>query len=155
MTPKTEIDKSPPPELDGHPFAQKVWRRVVKIYSELEATIVTGLDRDHLADYCLASEEVMAIGKDLQRARESLEKLERRIPHVKDPDALAKAIEHQNAGFRLLINLNGRIDRKRKLCMVMRHDLYLTPRSRAGVVPGTKPPEPEPDEMEKVLEDDV
>ncbi len=153
MTPKTEIEKAPPPELDGHPFAQKVWRRSVKLYGELEATIVTGLDRDHLADYCLTSEEVMKIGKDLERARQSIEKLERRIPHVK-ADALEKTMEQLNAAYRLLINLNGRIDRKRKICMVMRHDLYLTPRSRAGVAPGAKPPEPEKDPMEEVLDGD-
>jgi phage terminase small subunit len=154
MTPVSMIEKVPPPELKGHPYAQNIWRRTVKIYGELEAKIISGLDRDHLVDYCMASEEVMNITKDLLRARQSQETLDRKIAQVKDKEALAELMEHQNAGYRLIINLNGRADRKRKICMIMRNDLYLTPKSRAGVVPGGKPPEPPPDPMGDLLKDD-
>jgi phage terminase small subunit len=155
MTPKTKIHRKPPHELDGHPAAQSIWRRTVKVYSELKAQIATALDQDHLVDYCLASEELADIGDDVRRLRGKIQKLEKRLSRLRNADLRDEAKAELGCANKLLITLLGRLDRKRKLCMAMRHDLYLTPRSRAGAAPTEKPKDPPKDPMEELLNGNV
>lgn len=47
-----------PTRLAGHPIAEKVWRRMARLYNEIEGEIVTRLDMDLLIDYCILIEQV-------------------------------------------------------------------------------------------------
>jgi phage terminase small subunit len=114
----------PPAMLRGNAAAQKVWRRVMRLYADVEATIVTGLDQDLLIEYCTVVAEV----EELNGLRAAL---------ADDMDALIK--------------LDARVDRKRAHLHKLRESLYLTPRARAGVAPAAAQAEETPDEMEQLL----
>ena len=148
------LPMSAPARLVGHPVAEAAWRRLMRLYSEMEAAIVTRLDMDLLIDYCVLLEQISEIDKmrsvayavwlTLAGAHEELLKR-------KERDAAAEMAVKVTGAFDAVIKLDGRADRKRALALQLRQSLYLTPRARAGVAPAKKEePEP-PDELEQLL----
>lgn len=136
LTPISELPEAPA-ELKGHAAALVVYRRLMSLYAELVAEVVTALDLDTLLDYCLTMEQIgqldglrNALYRSLVKARSDEKKLE---------------LEQR------LLAMDARCERKRVLAQRLRESLYLTPRARAGAAPPTKPPEPEVDPMEALL----
>ena len=136
LTPISELPERPA-ELKGHAAALAVYQRLLSLYAELVAEVVTALDLDTLLDYCLTMEQIgqldglrNALFRSLTKARSDEKKME---------------LEQR------LLALDARAERKRVLAQRLRESLYLTPRARAGATPPTKPAEPERDEMETLL----
>jgi phage terminase small subunit len=120
LTPVESLPADPPAELKGYPIAESCWRYHVTLYDSLAAKIVTPLDLHALIEYCMGWQYLT----DLQVMRR-------------------KALQDLK-NFKLVISIDTRIDRKGARLDTLRQQLYLTPRSRAGVAPAEKPPE-EPD----------
>ena len=57
-----------------------------------------------------------------------------------------------SGAFDTVVKLDARSDQKRKFIFDLQKSLYMTPRSRAGAKPLKLPPEEDPDEMEKLLD---
>lgn len=122
MNPGRTLPVNPPAELKEYPIAMQVWRRTVRLFDGLQANILTALDRDLLIEYSLSMQFI----DDLRRLR-------------------AGAIKAKN--FELLLSLDQRLDRKAARIDNLRQQLYLTPRSRAGVVPADKPTDEPPEAL--------
>lgn len=58
MTPARGLPMAAPARLAKHEQAATIWRRLVRLYSELESEIVTALDQDLLIDYCILMEQI-------------------------------------------------------------------------------------------------
>ncbi len=120
ITPEARLSTRPPAELSGYPVAQKAWRFHVKLYQALKMRLATPLDTHTLLEYCLGWQYL----DDLKQARK-------------------KALDAGDT--KTLLSLDARIDSKGSRLDVLRSLLYLTPRSRAGVIPDAKEPENKPD----------
>jgi hypothetical protein len=112
----------------------------VGVYLGLAAEIVSTLDLDQLADYCLLIGQVA----ELDRLRAAT---------LASWERMAQEGKAEQAGelLDLILKIDARSDRKRSLLNQLRQSLYLTPRSRAGTAPKPKPAEPELDDLEKYL----
>jgi hypothetical protein len=128
LRPRRDLPLSPPRELEST-VARRVWRYLMKRYEEMEAEIVTSLDRDLLVDYCILAGQV-----------DELDQLRSTAYKEKDIDVIVK--------------LDARSERKRAHMQRLRESLYLTPRSRAGVAPEKKVEEPE-DALDDLLNEFV
>lgn len=129
INPRGAVSSRPPKELAGLSVARKEWKRVIELYSEIEAEIVTRLDVNLLTQYCILYDQIVEL--DAIRAR---------------------LAGDEKSDIDRLIKLDGRLDRKRALLLQYQQSLYLTPRSRAGVSPRRKgAPEP-PDELTQLLD---
>ena len=156
-TPQTQLSKAPPAELKGHRVARGVWTRLIGLYFETEGVLITAFDADLLTKYCMAEEELAELYKlrgevkDLYVAHSKL--LARIRPK---PDQLKDyfgALSQANALLQRFQGLDARMDGKRKMVFTLAQSMYLTPRSRAGVAPQSKPPEEEKDELETLLDE--
>ena len=152
LRPTTKLTQAVPVALKGHAIASAIWKHMVKLYGELEAEIVSSLDRDMLTDYCILEEQLGELDqlrknayKDWGQAQAAVNKIKPRADNLED---WARAQGRVNDLFGLIIKLDGRADRKRSLLLQFRQSLYLTPRSRSGVNPGEKPEE-EPDALKE------
>jgi len=112
--PGKTLSTRPPKELDGMPIAQRAWRYHVRLYRGIKGVLLTAFDLHVLVEYCRGWEEL-----------ESLRELR------------AKA----GGDVELLLKIDARLDRKATRLDNLRSQLFLTPRSRAGVAPAEKPPE--------------
>jgi len=151
FVPSTELTVRVPVSLYGHEYAKKVWRRLIEIYQDLDAKIVSKLDEDMLVDYCLVMEELIGLDRLRDLSMVVLEKLRARADEIADPDSLYKIIKETNTLLREIKSVDARSDRKRTLLHKLRQSLYLTPRSRAGVNPEAKAPEDD-DPMSELLD---
>jgi phage terminase small subunit len=106
----------PPEELKGYSVAESCWEYHVGLFQTLQGKIVTPLDAHVLIEYCLSWQYL----DDLKQVRR-------------------KALELKK--FDLLLSVDARIDRKGVRLDSLRQQLYMTPRSRAGVAPAEKEPE--------------
>lgn len=78
MQPESALPRNPA-RLKKHPIAAAAWRRMLKIYDELDAEIVSRLDQDLLIDYCMLIEQLtemaelrknsMQLWRDLDKER--------------------------------------------------------------------------------------
>jgi phage terminase small subunit len=156
LRPGRALPVQAPAQLAGHRLAEIAWRRLMRIYSELEAEIVTRLDLDLLLDYCLLAEQVAELDAMRKSATEIWKQLDAQrlelIKAQKLDEALTMASKVTDA-FDSILRIDGRVDRKRDLMFKMRQSLYLTPRARAGAAPTKKEKEEPPDEMEQLLDD--
>jgi hypothetical protein len=167
LTPQRGLPIDAPSRLKEHEVASAAWRRIMRMYNELEAEIVTRLDLDLLIDYCLLTEQV----QEMDRMRKVVyqlwlelgqrhDKVKTESEHTEDPDA-AEALEEEAIllaskvldAFEAVVRLDGRVDRKRSLMLQWRQSLYLTPRARAATAPTKKEREVPPDELENLLND--
>jgi phage terminase small subunit len=100
--------------------AETVYKRLMKHYSQLDAVIVTVLDRDLLVNYCNAVAELseLMILRKLSMGK-----------FYSSPSSLS---------INDILALDSRIDRKKSIILTMAQSLYLTPRARAGVAPEKK-----------------
>jgi len=152
LQPATTLTQKPPAQLLGHHVAWSHWKRLIGLYQEVEGKVVTAFDVDLLLDYCLVIEELRV---DLPKLQNMLmatyERLDEKSKDVVDDETLFKLTrELSNLAARIQA-MDARRDRKRTLAQNLRQTLYLTPRSRAGVAPPTKPPEEPDDDMDKLL----
>ena len=156
LRPRRELPMDAPARLDGHDIARGAWRRIMRIFADLEAEVVTRLDQDLLIDYCILLEQVVELDHMRKAAyRVGLQLAERHrqlISEDKSDDAVLLAIKIVGA-FDAVLKLDARADRKRDLLLKWRQSLYLTPRARAGAAPAKKEPEPPPDDFEQLLDD--
>ena len=116
----------PPKELDGYPVAQECWRYHIRLYDKLAGVIITPFDRDLLVEYCL-SQAYLAELRHLRKL----------------------AMEKHR--YELYVSIDQRMDRKGARLDTLRQQLYLTPRSRAGVAPSEKEKE-EVDPIDRLLD---
>jgi phage terminase small subunit len=156
LRPGRALPAQAPAQLAGHKLAEIAWRRLMRIYGELDAEIVTRLDLDLLLDYCLLAEQVAELDAMRKSATEIWEQLDaQRLALIKanNLDEALKVSIRVTDTFDSILRIDGRVDRKRDLMFKLRQSLYLTPRARAGTAPSKKEKEEPPDEMERLLDD--
>jgi phage terminase small subunit len=155
MTGDRGLPITPPARLAKHETAAAVWRRLMRLYGELEAELVTRLDQDLLCDYCILMEQVTELDqlrRDAYEIYEAMRAAWAELPEGTPPaEKLDLAMKLQTA-FGEVIKLDGRVDRKRALLLQLRQSLYLTPRARAGVAPSKKEEEAPVDPLEQLLD---
>jgi len=122
-----KLSMKPPAELTGYLIAQSCWKYLIRLYNKLEGVIITPFDKDILIEYCLGMEYVSEL-RNLRR------------------------IALNNKSYELYIGVDTRLDRKGARLDTLRAQLYLTPRSRAGVAPSEKMKE-EYDPMDRLLDE--
>ena len=155
MKPTTKLGMEPPRALDDHPHARKVWKRTIRLYTEIQGEIITAFDEDILIKYCLAEGELV----ELQGFRKAIAILwnqhSKWLAKLKPTNENLKnyfnALTQANALLKQFQGMDARLDGKRKMLLAMEQSLYLTPRSRAGVAPPEKPEEKPDSEMDKLL----
>ncbi len=156
LKPRRDLPMEAPARLKDHDVAAATWRRMMRMYSELDGEVVTRMDLDLLVDYCMLIEQVGELDymrKVAHAAWLQLAKAHQDLVELgDDDDAVWMAIKVVGA-FDAVVKLDGRVDRKRDLLLKWRQSLYLTPRARAGAAPAKKDPEPPPDDLEKLLDE--
>ncbi len=169
VMPSRPLPKQAPAILKGQKVASETWRRLVRMYSELEAEIVSRLDMDLLVDYCMLTQQVAeldvmrqsaySVWMRLSKKHEELAKEAKTFAddgkrtEAKEKSELALEYATKVVGaFDAIVKLDARSERKRALLKQYRESLYMTPRARAGVAPKGKEPESEEDDpMDKLL----
>ena len=73
LEPERGLSVQAPARLKDHPVAQAAWRRLMRMYGELQATVVTRMDQDLLVDYCMLMEQVV----ERDNARAALKRVRR------------------------------------------------------------------------------
>ena len=58
LTPEIGLPMAAPARLKRHPVASTAWRRMMRMYADLDAVVVTALDQDILIDYCILLEQL-------------------------------------------------------------------------------------------------
>jgi hypothetical protein len=66
---------------------------------------------------------------------------------------LVQIVNKVQLAYKTVLDIDARLDRKRLSLLGYQQQMYLTPRSRAGVVPERADEEDQLDEMEKLLGD--
>lgn len=149
MLPTDELPLGAPPELKLYPVAAAKWVELMKLYTQMEADIVSALDRDLLIDYCMMTEYVKHLDRLYAVAAMVLNTLEQKAKRTKkDPETLASNIGYVSEK---MIDINARMERQRMALQKLREALYLSPKARAGYNPQRKPAPPAPDEMDEIL----
>lgn len=169
VTSDNKLPITAPKELRGHTVAREVWRRLVRQDNKLESPLMSGQDRDILIDLCLAIEEKEELAGMRKAAHEDwLARREdvhfyRKTMREMDKDELSanlaslqkEAIALVNkvqAAYKTVLEIDSRMDQKKKLIAEYLRVLYLTPMSRAKAVPTIKETTTdEEDEMEALL----
>lgn len=123
---KKRLSVKPPMVLDGYPVAQECWKYHIRLYDQLAGVIITPFDRDLLVEYCLGQ----AYLAELRHLRK---------------------LAMEKHRYELYVSVDQRMDRKGARLDTVRQQLYLTPRSRAGVAPIVKEKE-EDDPMDRLLD---
>jgi phage terminase small subunit len=143
-----------PSALKGMKVAGAVWRRMIRMYGEVEGTIVTRLDLDLLTNYCILAEQ-LAEDDELRKAAFEVYKAAKKafdLISFDDPALKFSSATKVTASFDAVVKLDGRADRKRDLMFKLQQSLYLTPRARAGAAPKEKEKEKESiDPMDALL----
>jgi phage terminase small subunit len=92
MKPERGLPMAAPARLKGHDLASEAWRRMMRMYTELESEIVTRLDQELLINYCMLVEQLGEI--DLMRKTTYKMWLEIGVKH---DQALSKIVEAKEA----------------------------------------------------------
>lgn len=154
LSPDGDLPMRVPSRLFGHEVAAECWRRVMRAYSQVEATVVTQMDMDLLVDYCILTEQVAELDELRKASFASWKKLDDGWAKVEEElhgKELLQAVIAMQQAFNDVVKLDGRVDRKRSLLLQLRQSLYLTPRARAGVAPAKKEEAAPLDPMEQLL----
>jgi hypothetical protein len=163
------LPASAPKELKGHTYARESWRRLMREFESLKAERVDSQDRDLLIAYCLTLEEEQdllamrsAALADWKDRREDVLMHRRHMVDYKENDSetwdvlakqLVQIVNKVQLAYKTVLDIDARLDRKRSSLLGYQQQMYLTPRSRAGVVPERADEENQLDEMEKLLGD--
>lgn len=158
LTPKTSLSKTPPLLLQKHKQARETWKRLLKLYSEVDGTIATAFDEDLLVNYCLAEQELdqlMTLRAYIHKLWNTQTKLLGKLkPTLETLEDYSEALAQANKLMQRFQGMDARLDGKRKLLHTIAQSLYLTPRARAGVAPPEKPAEKPKSEMGGLLDSD-
>jgi phage terminase small subunit len=160
VTSDTRLPTTAPKELRAHKVAKEVWRRLVREDNKLESPLMSAQDRDLLVDLCLASEEEEQIIQMRNAAREDwLARRQAAIEHrrhmtrweemaeteddfpvnfIELERQAIKLVNHVQAAYRTVLDIDARLDGKRRLIADYLSQLYLTPKSRAKAVPSIR-----------------
>jgi phage terminase small subunit len=92
MVSDRSLPKRPPPALRDHKIAGDAWRKLIRMYEEIEGELITRLDMDILITYCLLWEQVGEL--DLMRKTTYRQWLELGAAHDK---AIAEALKAKRA----------------------------------------------------------
>ena len=162
------LPSSAPKELTGHTFARESWRRLMREFESLKAERVDSQDRDLLIAYCLTLEEEQDLlvmrSAALADWKDRREDVLMHRKHMADYDRegetwdvlakqLLQIVNKVQLAYKTVLDIDARLDRKRSSLREYQQQMYLTPRSRAGVVPERAEEEDQLDEMEKLLGD--
>ncbi len=162
------LPSSAPKELKGHTFARESWRRLMREFESLKAERVDSQDRDLLIAYCLTLEEEQDLlvmrSAALADWKDRREDVLMHRKHMADYDRecetwdvlakqLLQIVNKVQLAYKTVLDIDARLDRKRSSLLGYQQQMYLTPRSRAGVVPERAEEEDQLDEMEKLLGD--
>ena len=162
------LPSSAPKELKGHTFARESWRRLMREFESLKAERVDSQDRDLLIAYCLTLEEEQDLlvmrSAALADWKDRREDVLMHRKHMADYDRegetwdvlakqLLQIVNKVQLAHKTVLDIDARLDRKRSSLREYQQQMYLTPRSRAGVVPERAEEEDQLDEMEKLLGD--
>ena len=162
------LPSSAPKELKGHTFARESWRRLMREFESLKAERVDSQDRDLLIAYCLTLEEEQDLlvmrSAALADWKDRREDVLMHRKHMADYDRegetwdmlakqLLQIVNKVQLAYKTVLDIDARLDRKRSSLREYQQQMYLTPRSRAGVVPERAEEEDQLDEMEKLLGD--
>ena len=162
------LPSSAPKELKGHTFARESWRRLMREFESLKAERVDSQDRDLLIAYCLTLEEEQDLlvmrSAALADWKDRREDVLMHRKHMADYDRecetwdvlakqLLQIVNKVQFAYKTVLDIDARLDRKRSSLREYQQQMYLTPRSRAGVVPERAEEEDQLDEMEKLLGD--
>lgn len=151
VNPGGALPMNAPARLQGHPVAGAAWRRLMRLYGELEAQVVTRLDADLLVDYCMLMEQLAEMDEMRQHQVALWRRFVERSGSAETYEQGLQAEVLAADALEQVTKIDARADRKRALALQMRQSLYLTPRARAGTAPAQKQePEP-PDELERLL----
>ncbi|BCY18680.1 hypothetical protein hrd7_25290 [Leptolinea sp. HRD-7] len=154
LRPNRTLPQNPPASLRGRRTAEAVWRRLIRMYGELDAEIVTRLDMGLIEDFCILAEQVAELDAMRKASFSQFELLDivrkKQLEDGKFESAVKTGMKMEES-FQTTLKLDGRVDRKRDLMFKMRQSLYLTPRARAGTAPKGKAPEEEIDPMDALL----
>ena len=157
MRPGGRLQASAPSALKGHEVASREWRSLIKLYSGLEAEIVSRLDMAILLDYCILVEQIGELDDLRKMAFSGYDAAKKVLTSFEadgvDVKLVARAVDAMNTIFDNIVKLDGRVDRKRALLHTLRQSLYLTPRARAGVAPKSKEAEAPKSELDQLLLD--
>lgn len=169
VTSDNKLPTTAPKELKGHATAREVWRRLVRQDNKLESPLMSGQDRDVLIDLCLATEEKdelagmrrsayedwLARREDVSAHRKTMREMPKALREANFVDLEKEAIQLVNsvqAAYKTVLEIDARMDQKKKLIAEYLRQLYLTPMSRAKAVPNLKDAQAEEvDEMEALL----
>ena len=158
MTPRTKLTAAVPAQLRGRSSAGTRWKRLIKLYGEIQGTIVTAFDYDLLVKYCLLEDEVIELADMRKTIKAQWADMVKQAEKMKPTAETLKDYLHlwdiANALFQRFQGMDARLDGKRKLLVTISQSLYLTPRSRAGVAPPEKEPEQPKSEMGDLLNTD-
>lgn len=149
-----ELSGRVPPELFNRPTAQKVWKRVISMWSNVEGgdQIITGFDQDLLTIYCLALDEAyVELPRLKTEAWDAYRLLKNKLKTVDDEKALLEITRQMVAMLKEIKGIDSRLDVKRSHLHKYLQSLYMTPRSRAGVAPPEKAPEEPESELERIM----
>ena len=156
LEPERGLSVQAPARLKDHQVAQATWRRMMRTYGELQATVVTRMDMDLLVDYCLLMEQIAEMD-DLRRSSIEIWKMfDKQRKTLLESGKIAEAVlmaAKEVDTYEMIVKVDSRADRKRSLLLQLRQSLYLTPRARAAAVPAKKEKPEEPDDLEKLLDD--
>lgn len=157
LKPVTQLTLQPPKLLSGHKHATATWKELIGLYQETEGQIVTAFDAWLLAKYCLLEEEAIALEglrdavlADYETVSKQLSKMKPKADNYKEYGNL---LEQKVALLTRYQGFDARLDGKRKFLVDMAQQLYLTPRSRAGVAPAAKEKKPAKSSMDALLDD--
>jgi len=143
-----------PAEIKGHKYAVEIWRRLMQLYAEIIAEVVTAFDQELLVSYCLTLEQIVELDFLRAAAFEMWRGLNKKMKAFEKRGKTEEALfisESVNNLFGNIVKLDARVDGKRKLAHQLAQSLYLTPRARAGAAPPRKPAQPEAEEMDDIL----
>ncbi len=158
LTPRTALTRTLPAILRGRTVAMATWKHAIKLYGEIDGTIATAFDYDLLVMYCTLAEEMhelQGMRKTIKKEWEAkLKEASKMKPNAETFKDYLHLWDIANALFARFQGFDARLDGKRKLIHTLEQSLYLTPRSRAGVAPPEKEPEPPKSEMGDLLNAD-
>ena len=156
LRPRHSLPMDAPARIRDSKVAAAEWRKLMRLYAELDAEIVTGLDYGLLEDYCLSIDEMGELRNMRTIAYQAWLELAQEHEEMKrqamQDEAAYVAIKIVDA-FDAIIKLDARIDRKKGLLHQLRQSLYLTPRARAAVAPKPKDKPRPADDMDQLLDE--
>lgn len=168
-----KLPTSAPKELKDFPIAKEAWRRLLREFNSLKAERVDTQDRDLLLDYCMSLQEeddLLFMRKsafdDWKNRRDDVETHRKQMKDFGKEqtgqddwkimtEELIKLVNKVQAAYKTVLDIDARLDRKRSALLSYQQQMYMTPRSRAGVVAEREEVQNDVDEMEALLGDPV